>query len=154
MRTLQTEGYARMDHCCNKWMLATYPSTCRRNWALPSHGYKSDQREKGACFCLLPFSVANENDHPQDHPHLLPRENQPGPSTVTSRCDGTAPFAFGIFILRWNSLQYRFCIACRIFLSIYPFCREFARQDDEINSFACIYDNIFRDNRFVSFTVL
>lgn len=56
----------RMDYCCNKWVPATYPSTCRRNWALPSRGYKAIQREKGACSCLLPFSVANENDHPRD----------------------------------------------------------------------------------------
>lgn len=67
MRILETpEGYARMDYCCNKWVPATYPSTCRRNWALPSRGYKTIQREKGACSCLLPFSVANENDHPRD----------------------------------------------------------------------------------------
>jgi len=72
------------------------------------------QREKGACSCLL-FSVANENDHPRDicsRGRINP-ERQPSLRAVM------APFAFGIFIPRWNVSVAFVSQIIRIFFSIY-----------------------------------
>lgn len=115
-------------------------------------GIRASSVKKGLAPVSFPFLLPTKTIIPKII--LTCSRGRINPDRQPSRCDGTAPFAFGIFILRWNSLQYRFCIACRIFEYFSRYILSRICSAGWWNSFACIYDDIFRDNRFVSFTVL